>query len=108
MMIPALMSSQTGPNLPLSPVMVNTNNPSMACANNMRSRKGYARPTNRVAGFIADALAPTDSNKGGIMPTLVGKIKIDAVASTFVDITDLKRLMYVKMAKNRKPYPTSL
>ena len=102
-MTPVLMSNHTDPNLPLSPVVVKTSKPSMACANNIWSRKGYARLTNSVAIFPPDALVLIDNSKSGIMPILVGKTKNEAVASTLFDMTERKILIYVNIAKNRKP-----
>ncbi len=102
-MIPPFMRSHTDPNLPLSPVVVNTNKPSMACANRERSRRGYARPTSSVVRLTADALALIDNSRGGITPALVGKTKTEAVATILLDMTARKSPIYVKIAKSRKP-----
>ena len=50
-------------------------------------------PTSSVVRFIADALALMDKNKSGIMPVLVGKTKIEAVVTNFLDMTVRKSLI---------------
>lgn len=91
-MIPALMSSHAEPIFPFSCVVVNTSKPSMACDKRARSRKGKRRLTIRVVKFIFGAVAKRDSSKTGTMPVLVGKMKMEAVATIFLDITGRKSL----------------
>ncbi len=85
-MIPALMSSHTDANLPLSPVVVNTSKPSIASANNERSRRGYTRPKSCVVRLTVDALALTNNNSDGTIHELAGKTTIEAAATIFLDI----------------------